>query len=193
MGRALELSVTASVKALLHCQAHPTATCGGLILGKGGKALDAVPLFHSGGALCNSPTLEAALAQVDAYARAKGDGTAVIGYYQANPIPADKEIGAVAQSVGKRIAKNCGEALVLLLDAEGLAGIGGSGEVPFRAFTAVDGKYRADPDFKLTYQVAGTERVVKEHVEGRRERDLVDWDDHLDDLGKDWANPAFDV
>ena len=40
MGRALELSVTASVKALLHCQAHPTATCGGLILGKGGKALD---------------------------------------------------------------------------------------------------------------------------------------------------------
>jgi len=39
--------------------------------------------------------------------------------------------------------------------------------------------------------VPGSFQLVKEMLEERRERRVVDFEDHLEDLSRDWLNPGL--
>ena len=104
-------------------------------------------------------------------------------------------MGAAAQKLGKKAADLCSGVVVLLLDAasyqtqlQGQAG-GGDSTLPFVACLLEGGRWRVAPQFGVRQQVPGSFQVLKEMLEKRRERQVVDFEDHLDDISKDWLNP----
>ncbi len=106
-------------------------------------------------------------------------------------------MGAAAQKLGKKAAELCPGAVVLLLDAasfqtqlQGQAG-GGDSALPFVACLSEGGRWRLAPQVGVRQLVPGSFQLVKEMLEEKRERRVVDFEDHLDDLSRDWLNPGL--
>jgi len=132
---------------------------------------------------------------VEAHARA--EGYKIVGVYAANERPGDFAVGAAVQKLGKKAAELCPGAVVLLLDAasfqtqlQGQAG-GGDAALPFVACLSEGARWRVAPQVDVRQLVPGSFQLVKEILEERRERRVVDFEDHLEDLSRDWLNPGL--
>lgn len=120
--------------------------------------------------------------------------------YAANERPGDFAVGAAAQKLGKKAAELCPGAVVLLLDAAsfqtqlgGQAGGGGDTALPFVACLPEGGRWRVAPQYAVRQKVPGSFQILKEMLEGRQECRIVDFEDHLNDISKDWLNPDLVV
>ncbi|CAK9806557.1 ER membrane protein complex subunit 8/9 homolog [Anthophora quadrimaculata] len=184
----ISFSGRAYCKILLHAAKYPHCAINGLLLAKqknknDGKSVelrieDAIPLFHI--CLHVSPMAEVALAMVDQYASNKG--LILAGYYLANENINDLSIDKPAHRIADKIAENSGNALLVVVDNKEITL--GMNSNPLRVSQFVDGKWKLKD---LTDVVKHTD-VLYSLLKAEQYRNLIDFDNHLDDISLDWQN-----
>lgn len=201
---AYELRQTAYVKLVLHALKHTTCAVNGVLIGRveiagdDGKSTttvevtDCVPLFH--GQLGLLPMLELALSQVDEHlATGKDSSLQIVGYYHANEQFDNYELSSVAKKIGDHIARHCPQAGILLLDNRQLGALAkGNSKAPVVQLYVRDGSsWRLSGPGGLRLKDATANSILSDYIKEERERRVVDFDDHLDDVSKDWLNPTL--
>eukprot|EP01018_Ginkgo_biloba_P012289 Gb_00682 [translate_table: standard] len=201
-----EISQTAYVKIVLHAIKHKTSAVNGVLVGRlkgslsteehidGLEIIDAIPLSH--GHLGLLPTLEIAIIQVEEYFASQGDGLSVVGYYHANERYDDLELNPLAKKIGDHITRYCPQAALLLVDNKLLEALpkGGSKKPVVQLYTrdASKGWRQAGSNGNLAGQLALKEpaanTVLWDYITEGRDQRVVDFDEHLDDISKDWLN-----
>eukprot|EP00897_Mesotaenium_endlicherianum_P010957 jgi/Mesen1/9890/ME000070S09171 len=214
------VSQAAYIKLVLHALKHPFSGVNGVLIGTTSESIrevqrgkkqagdlgdsvqiqDAVPLFHSHLGL--APMLELALSQVDEHLRAEGLGRCIVGYYHVNERFDDNELGPLARKVGEHIARLCPQACILLLDQKALES---SAALPLQLHVK-DGASKhgwrwanigssssgdRSTSLSLNPKESGASRLLQDYIAEERYRQLVDFDDHLDDISRDWLNPGL--
>lgn len=196
-----QISQCAYIKLVLHALKHQSFSVNGLLLGRlleggGGTALtvqisDAVPLSHSQIGIL--PYLELALIQVEEHFAS--EGLVVVGYYHANERHDDTELSVVAKKIGDHIFRYFPQAALLLVDNNKLESLPkGKGRDPVvqlfirdssRSWRSVGSEGSA----QLTTKEPSANIVLLDYISTKKWNELVDFDDHLDDISKDWLNP----
>ncbi|KAL5214529.1 hypothetical protein ABZP36_003681 [Zizania latifolia] len=192
-----ELAQAAYVKLALHALKHPAAAVNGLLVGRlldGASSpavvsvVDAVPLSHRPHHLPLLPTHELALNLVEDHFGAQG--LAVVGYYHANALRDDTDLPTVAKRVGDHIFGYFPRAAVLLLNNNKLeeAVKGKSRQPVVQLYTRDSSKsWRqagSDGSSQLTLKEPSTNMVLADHVTTKKWQQVIDFDDHLDDISK---------
>jgi len=146
---------------------------------------DYVPLFH-GHTL--APMLEAGLSLVEQYA--EQNGVEIVGYFHANELFDDRELGPLARRVANRVEKNCSGACILLLDSE----LARAGENAFALRGFVKDNHDRWEEKKGHFGLYKEETFdwegLESFVDGHR-FSLFDFDNHLDDTSRDWFNRSL--
>ncbi|KAE8777493.1 ER membrane protein complex subunit 8/9 [Hordeum vulgare] len=200
-----EVAQAAYVKLALHALKHPAAAVNGLLVGRLAdpaaspaavvSVADAVPLSHQPHHLPLLPTLELALTLVEDHFQPQG--LAVVGYYHANARRDDADLPAVAKRVGDHIFRYFPRAAVLLLDNVKLEEVvkGNSRDAVVQLYTRDSSKsWRqagSDGSSQLKLKEPSTNVVLADHVTTKKWQQVVDFDDHLDDISKDWLNESL--
>nr|BAJ93790.1 predicted protein [Hordeum vulgare subsp. vulgare]BAK02505.1 predicted protein [Hordeum vulgare subsp. vulgare] len=200
-----EVAQAAYVKLALHALKHPAAAVNGLLVGRLAdpaaspaavvSVADAVPLSHQPHHLPLLPTLELALTLVEDHFQPQG--LAVVGYYHANARRDDADLPAVAKRVGDHIFRYFPRAAVLLLDNVKLEEVvkGNSRDAVVQLYTRDSSKsWRqagSDGSSQLKLKEPSTNVVLADHVTTKKWQQVVDFDDHLDDISKDWLNASL--
>ncbi|KAG6519192.1 ER membrane protein complex subunit 8/9 homolog [Zingiber officinale] len=196
-----EVSQIAYVKLVLHALKHPSSAVNGLLLGRlrqdGSTATvevaDAVPLSHAQIGLL--PALEIALIQIEEHFEA--EGLSVVGYYHANERHNDLELGNAAKKIGDHIFRFFPRAAVLLLDNNKLQKLKtGKGRDPAVQLYTRDSSRSwrqtgSDGSNQLTLKEPAANIVLFDYISSEKWQQIVDFDDHLDDISKDWLNPGL--
>ncbi|XP_073009044.1 ER membrane protein complex subunit 8/9 homolog [Typha latifolia] len=193
-----ELSQSAYIKLVLHALKHRSAAVNGLLVGhltEDGAAVvhiaDSIPLSHSQIALL--PSLELALIQVEEHFSSKGMG--IVGYYHANERYDDRELGNAAKKIGDHVFRYFPRAAVLLLDDKKVEELmEGKGRDPaLQLYTRDSSKswrqVGSDGSSQLILKEPSANIVLVDYIASQKWQELVDFDDHLDDISKDWLNP----
>ncbi|XP_072359973.1 ER membrane protein complex subunit 9-like isoform X2 [Scyliorhinus torazame] len=189
----VEISAQAYVKMQLHAAKYPSCAVNGLLLAekvpegssRDGCLLltDCIPLFHN--CLALTVMLEVALNQVDLWSAANNQ--VIAGYYQANRHIKDTSPHSVAVKIADRVAEHLRGAVLIMLDNTKLSGEYGGPAVIVHE--RLDGKWTPkDKNLVMWQDWVGTRALVSELMELRAYGRLVDFDEHLDDIRRDWAN-----
>ncbi|EIE26459.1 chlorophyll antenna size regulatory protein [Coccomyxa subellipsoidea C-169] len=186
----------AILKILLHAAKYPSASINGVLLGRespsasdGEAALlvvDAIPLFHS--FLTLAPSLETALLQVDAFCRADGK-VKVVGYYHANERLNELDLKPAARKIADRIQQRIPQAVTLLLDNGKLSGLAEHNSTDILQLWVKDGRgWVRSAANRLKADSGGLADLYMEMLLQGKHSQISDFDDHLNDLTKDWTN-----
>lgn len=195
-----EISQNAYIKLVLHALNHRTKAVNAVLLGRLNpqndavlEIVDSVPLFHSNLSLL--PPLEISLIMVEEHFAAQGLG--IVGYFHANERFDDVELGNVAKNIGDHIYRYFPQAPILLLDHIKLEALPkGKGRSPVMQLYTRD----ASKNWRLVGADGGSQLMIKEpsanivlldYISTEKWRNVVDFDDHLDDITKDWLNPGL--
>jgi len=168
---------------------------------------DCIPLFHQSEGL--TPMVEVALAQVEARC-ARGGQYHIAGLYHANrSIKDSSQVDIFCQRIADKIAENCigGRAVLVTIDNRRLSLIlethslivqqwssSGAGTVTEKGNhnEASSGKWRHCASKNVG--VSEETLALTSNLIGRREyKDLVDFDNHLDDLTQDYLNVQMNM
>ncbi|KAL7186779.1 hypothetical protein ACSBR2_028495 [Camellia fascicularis] len=195
-----QIGQNAYIKLILHALKHRSSAVNGVLLGRlsGGDSnpvveiADSVPLFHSQIGLL--PPLEIALIQIEEYYGAQG--LSIVGYFHANERFDDSELGNVAKNIGDHIHRYFSQAGLLLLDNKKLEALSkGKDRSPvIQLYTRDSSKsWRliGDGSSRLTMKEPAANIVLLDYISNQKWQDIVDFDDHLDDISKDWLNPEL--
>ncbi|XP_038973432.1 ER membrane protein complex subunit 8/9 homolog [Phoenix dactylifera] len=194
-----EVAQPAYIKLVLHALKHRCYPVGGLLVGRLSDAdastvqiADAIPLTHSQIGLL--PSLELALIQVEEHFGA--EGLSVVGYYHANERYDDAELGNAAKKIGDHIFRYFPRAALLLLENKRLEELlkGKGRGLAVQLYTRDSSKsWRQagsdDSSQLLTIKEPSANIVLLDYITSEKWQDVVDFDDHLDDISKDWLNP----
>ncbi|XP_073151121.1 ER membrane protein complex subunit 8/9 homolog [Henckelia pumila] len=192
-----EIHQTAYIKLVLHALKHRTSAVNAVLLGRSAafgnsvEIIDSVPLFHSQIGLL--PPLEIALTMIEEYYGEKG--LSVVGYFHANERCNDFELAGVAKNIGDHITRYFPQAALLLLDNKKLEALPqGKDRSPVMQLYSKDASKNwklAGPDGSnhLTLKEPSANIVLSDYISSEKWKDIVDFDDHLDDISKDWLNP----
>ena len=185
----VELTPSAYAVVFLHCCKHPHRTLNGLLLGKppgtstAVVATEVLPLFHSSLAL--APMLEAALLLADEYCQASG--LQVVGYYQANELADDLDLGPFGKKICEKIRAQCPPAACLLLDGASMRPT--PSDLRLLALAADGKRYGVTPTLAGGSPDAALQKL-EELIAASAAQNIVDFDAHLDDPSKDWTANA---
>nr|CAG4650437.1 EOG090X0C9C [Sida crystallina] len=190
MASSCELSKSAYTKIILHALKYPHTEINGLLLANEGsnqstlKIVDAIPLFHHNLGL--APMLEVALMQVDCYCRSAG--LVIAGYYQANESVNDAGPDFVCQKIMDTIKSHFPSACLVMVDNQQLSKNMKQPAVHIMQYH--DGKWKVKDKDSLNYlsSCGGALELTSKLVAGKLYKELVDFDDHLDDLNQNWLN-----
>ncbi|KAL9226656.1 hypothetical protein vseg_002443 [Gypsophila vaccaria] len=190
-----EIGQNAYIKLVLHAMKHSTTAVNGVLVGrfdvsKGVVEIsESVPLFHSNTGLL--PPLEIALMQIEEYY--SGQGLSLVGYFHANERSDDNDLSNVAKNIGDHLCRYFPQAGILLLDNKKLETLSKvKDRSPVMQFYRKDGS-----KWKLSGKEEGGRLVLKEpsanvmlmdYISSNKWQDIVDFDDHLNDISKDWLN-----
>ncbi|ERM95163.1 hypothetical protein AMTRI_Chr07g81760 [Amborella trichopoda] len=194
-----ELKQNAYMKVVLHALKYNTTSVNGILVGREPSSssssmveiVDAIPLSHSLIGLL--PPLEIALMLVEEYFA--GEGLSIIGYYHANERYNEFELPNIAKRIGEHISRYFPQAAVLLLDNKKLEAIseGKSREPVVQLYTkdSAKGWQKAGTDSNglLVLKEPSANLVLWDHITSGKHHEIVDFDDHLDNISKDWLNP----
>ncbi|CAK4123027.1 unnamed protein product [Aphanomyces euteiches] len=175
---AYRLTEDAQVVMGLHAAQYPHLNVLGLLVGReSGESIEitqAFPLTHE---FPTAPVLEFASMSVEAYAAR--NKLRIVGLYVANARAEDVALGPVHTRIANTVEGHASRACVLVLDNKALA-------KPFlwlkdvkRGWVRVENRLSLDD---------AEGKVLYRSLEGNKP-DVVDFDDHLEDLKKDWKNP----
>lgn len=191
---AINLTPEAYSVLFLHCCKHPTRTLNGLLLGTATAETVTVsqtlPLFHS--SIAVAPMLEAALLLADEHCKqwsaSSGSTLQIVGYYQANEIAEDLDVGPFGKKIAEKIRAQVPAAAVLLLDGASMRPTAGDLRL---VSIGLDNKRSA-----VVPAIAPAEKAAQclAQLDGFLARglqhELTDFDVHLDDASKDWTANA---
>ncbi|KAA8519446.1 hypothetical protein F0562_013679 [Nyssa sinensis] len=189
-----EIGQNAYIKLILHTLKHKTSAVNGVLLGRvsGGdtkpvvEITDSVPLFHSQIGLL--PPLEIALVQIEEYYDQQGLN--IVGYYHANERFDDFELGTVAKNIGDHIYRYIPQAAVLLLDNKKLEALpkGKDRSPVMQLYTRdVSRSWKlvgSDGSSQVTIKEPSANIVLVDYISSGKWQDIIDFDDHLDDISK---------
>ncbi|OWM85889.1 ER membrane protein complex subunit 8/9 homolog [Punica granatum] len=196
-----EIAQTAYIKMVLHALKHKTSAVNGILLGRVSdqkdftvvEIADSVPLFHSHLSLL--PNLEISLILIEEYCEAKGLN--IVGYFHGNERHDDAELGGVAKNIGDNIYRYFPQAAILLLDNKKLEALSkGKERSPVMQLYTRDASKNwklvssdGNGSNQLVTREPSANVVLSDYILSEKWQDIVDFDDHLDDISKDWLNP----
>ncbi|KAF8379817.1 hypothetical protein HHK36_029266 [Tetracentron sinense] len=206
-----EIGQNAYIKLVLHALNHKTSAVNGILIGRLVndeivEITDAVPLSHSQIGLL--PTLEIALIQIEEHFGEKG--ASVVGYYHANERFDDFELGNIAKNIGDHICRYFPQAALLLivlillelfvlmvrsfslsqLDNRKLEALqkGKDKNPVVQLYTRDTSKSwkqaGSDGSSRLAIKEPLANVVLLDYISSKKWQDIVDFDDHLDDISK---------
>ncbi|EGD82018.1 hypothetical protein PTSG_02703 [Salpingoeca rosetta] len=191
----MRIHAAAYVKAVCHASKHSFGAVNGVLLGlvheEGNgrqevEVVDVLPMLHQHTTL--NMLAQMALSQADAYARSKD--MRIVGYYHASARASSCELSGNGPLIADKIHSKCNGAVALVANFGKLARTGMADCRLFEPFKkGSDGKWkRSDeeivmlPTEELAYQTAA------EFVASGAHEALVDFDDHVADVSRDWLN-----
>jgi len=181
-----QFSTRAYCKVILHTAKYPHEAVNGILLSTNTEDdsnkvmfVDAIPLFHM--ALGLSPMCEIALEQIESYCSAQG--LRITGYYQANEHYKNTSSNFVANRICEKIADRFGQVQFAMVDNRRLS--------LDMISSAIVMKNREKTSVSLeSDEVCGVASCL---LQSRAFRQLVDFDNHLDDVTADWRNPELNL
>ncbi len=199
---AVNFSLRAYAKMILHAAKHPHCAVNGVLLvklqPKGQKPVsqkldfvDVIPLFHQVEGL--SPMIEVALSQIEG--RANASSLAIAGYYHANRNFKDTNVNVFSQKIADQVANHSpgGRAALITIDNKKLG-------LPMDAHALIgqlfsggsDGKWRqmASRSIGVSEEVLSTTSLL---IRDKVFTSLVDFDNHLDNLTLDYLNVELNM
>ncbi|XP_047338090.1 ER membrane protein complex subunit 8/9 homolog [Impatiens glandulifera] len=194
------IAQNAYIKLILHAIKHKTSAVNGILLGRFSSSsdtdplveiTDSVPLFHSQIGLL--PPLEIALNMTEEFYSAQG--LSIVGYFHANERFDDFELSNVAKNIGDQIHRYFPQSALLLLDNKKLEALPKSKErSPVMQLYSRDAsrwKLLGSGDgssSRFTTKEPTANILLLDYISSEKWNDIVDFDDHLDDISKDWVN-----
>ncbi|XP_073836952.1 ER membrane protein complex subunit 8/9 [Musca autumnalis] len=180
-----KFSELAYAKMIFHAAKYPHLAVNGVLLSSKteGEIVDAIPLFHQ--CLYVTPMAEIALMQIDSYC--ERENLVVSGYYCAAENFYDNTLDkAPAAKIADKIQENYKAACFVMIDNK-LMTLGQ--EVPplkVYSCTSEAGRW-ARAEYKLVQSEATLEAVAALLKRGAM-KDVIDFDNHLDNPENDWTN-----
>ena len=181
------ISPRAYSKILLHACKYPHKAINGVLLGDNSRnnesirVVDAIPLFHQ--CLGLAPMLEIALTQIDTYCR--NSKLQIIGYYQGNENVNDNTPDLIAFKIAEKINENFPNSLLAMIDNQKMDVE--CKEPALDLYTLTDHKWNDGCGWYLIGDDTSL-ALVSELITGKTYQNLVDFDNHLDDITLDWLN-----
>ncbi|KAM4092113.1 hypothetical protein ACB094_06G012700 [Castanea mollissima] len=194
-----EIAQNAYMKIVLHALKHKSSAVNAVLLGRVSptndvvEITDSVPLFHSHLGLL--PQLEISLILIEEHYAVKGVN--IVGYFHANERFDDYELSGVAKNVGDHIYRYFPQAAILLLDNKKLEALPkGKDRSPVMQLYTRDSSKNwklagGEGSSQLTIKEPAANAVLLDYISTEKWQDVVDFDDHLDDISKDWLNPEL--
>ncbi|GFZ07354.1 uncharacterized protein family [Actinidia rufa] len=189
-----EIGQNAYIKLVLHALKHKTAAVNGVLLGRlsGGDAVeiaDAVPSFHSHLGLLPSPRDRPSSEE---YYGAQG--MYIVGYFHANERFNDFELSNVARNIGDHVHRYFPQAALILVETGSFTK--GEGQEPVMQLYTKDSSKSwklvgSDGGSRFSTKEPSANVVLWDYISTQKWQDVVDFDDHLDDISKDWLNPEL--
>ncbi|XP_011299909.1 ER membrane protein complex subunit 8 [Fopius arisanus] len=188
----ISFSPKAYCKIVLHAAKYPHCAINGLLLAKHKKGEgkssdvhieDAIPLFHQ--CLHVSPMSEIALGLVDQFAME--NGMDIAGYYLANELLNDMCTEKPGHRIADKIADNFGNAVMAVVDNREFTHNMGTNLLRISQYQ--DGVWKIQDKADIAYDdgeaIAG---AIESLLREERYRQLIDFDNHLDNISLDWHN-----
>ena len=183
---AIALKADAYTVLFLHCCRYPTRSLNGLLLGcaaaDGSVSVEkTLPLFHTQISL--APMLEAALLLADEYCQQ--NGLQIVGYYQANELVDDLDLGPFGKRICDKIRSQVPAVAVFIVDGASMH----PSATDLRLITqGADGKRGAAPVIEGDAEgcIVRLERCIANSLQ----HEIIDFDAHLDDPEKNWLGNA---
>ncbi|XP_054164849.1 ER membrane protein complex subunit 8-like [Oppia nitens] len=185
------------VKMCMHSLKYPHSTvCGLLVCQKSKKSsnqtvmeiLDCIPLIHSGHGLTH--VLETALIQISNYY--KSSDVQIGGLYQANKYFFDSTPTVFAQRIGEKLLENNSEAMVVMVNNLGLAqALDDHNEIEsaLTVYHFNDQKWKSrSGGYHFDNPKQAFDAVQEFIFKDQKHLNLIDFDNHLDDIRLDWNN-----
>ncbi|KAA8595564.1 hypothetical protein FQN60_010855 [Etheostoma spectabile] len=173
----IQLTSQAYCKMVLHAAKYPHCAVNGLLVAEKTKekkkvghgepvlCVDCVPLFHE-------------------------NSYVIAGYYQANERSKDSRPNQVAEKVAARISENFSEAAIVMLDNNRLTM--SCFEPIVLIYDHHENKWKSrEVTFDCFEDWSEAQKITSALLEGRSYENLIDFDNHLDDLRNDWTNPVI--
>uniref|UniRef100_A0A023FX82 MPN domain-containing protein n=1 Tax=Amblyomma parvum TaxID=251391 RepID=A0A023FX82_AMBPA len=186
-GDVVKFGVRAFSKMIMHCLKYPQNSVNGVLLADEKRRagdpsqlhiVDSMPLFHQ--CLGLTPMLEVALVQIDQHC--KNAGLVIAGYYQANEHLRDSAPDLIALRVADKVAENFADACLVMIDNQQVSL--DCDRAPVVVYGSQDGRWR-ERTFALADKSLG---VTASLLRAKTYRALTDFDNHLDDIRRDWSN-----
>ncbi|KAI8138745.1 hypothetical protein BJV82DRAFT_629466 [Fennellomyces sp. T-0311] len=182
---------------LLHAAKYPDALVCGVLLGQVNNngninVTTGLALFHHWTSM--TPMLEVALAQAELYATKKQ--LKIVGWYQANPGLKDNSLHENAIRVAEVIRRNVGHAVIFIVNNEKVGQLNdikdGSVILPY---TYSENQWKGtkqafSKDSKITLTYDETYPKVRGMFSSGSYNRVVDFDEHLEDVSKDWLSSS---
>ncbi|XP_061820169.1 ER membrane protein complex subunit 8 [Nerophis lumbriciformis] len=195
----IQLTSQAYCKMILHAAKYPHNAVNGLLVAEKGKekkkeshphdpvlCVDCVPLFHC--TLALAPMLEVALTLIDTWC--KENNYVIVAYYQANECIKDPRPNQVAEKVAARISESFSDAAIVMVDSSRLRM--SCQESIVIIYDHHEDKWKSrDVTVDSFEDWSEAQKITSALLEGRSYEDLIDFDNHLDDLRNDWTNPVI--
>ncbi|KAK7843002.1 er membrane protein complex subunit 8/9 like protein [Quercus suber] len=174
-----EIAQNAYMKIVLHALKHKSSAVNAVLLGRVSPTNNVVEITDS----------------IEEHYAAKGVN--IVGYFHANERFDDYELSGVAKNVGDHIYRYFPQAAILLLDNKKLEALPkGKDRSPVMQLYTRDSSKNwklagGEGSSQLTIKEPSANAVLLDHISTEKWQDVVDFDDHLDDISKDWLNPEL--
>ncbi|XP_028029101.1 ER membrane protein complex subunit 8/9 homolog [Bombyx mandarina] len=193
----VSIETGAYAKIILHAAKYPHCAVNGVLLADAGKTkeggrnqsldiVDAIPLFHHSHYV--SPMAEVALTQIETIAQS--ENRVIAGYYAACENFRDN---IVERCPGLKIAEKIVEyfpsAVFIVVDNKKMVQHLDSPAIKVHKYS--DGKWRPRESL-IVFQSPYVLETVSHLLQKGVERDLVDFDNYLDDQSQDWTNQGIE-
>ncbi|KAK9736219.1 Uncharacterized protein family (UPF0172) [Popillia japonica] len=184
----ITFNAQAYCKIILHSVKYAHCSVNGVLLAKPVSKskdiefVDAIPLFHM--SLNLTPMAEIALTEIDQYA--SQNGLIIAGYYMAHENFRECSFEKAYHRISEKIADNFGSACLVVVDNRRLSLT--IDNIALRVAQFSDGKYKTVDTSKVSLYPTHTLEICSSLISSRSYVDLVDFDNHLDDIVLDWKN-----
>ncbi|KAM9329087.1 ER membrane protein complex subunit 9 [Gastrophryne carolinensis] len=189
----VEFSTPVYVKMVLHAARYPHSTVSGVLLGHRTPGcltlVDCVPVCHLQLPLALS--LEVALTQIDSWSALQGQ--VIAGFYQASAGLKDTSINCATLKAASLICEYQEDAVLILIDNARLSP--SPGIPPLTVLHQNSSKQLVPMDKTLIMwgHWEETQHITRKLLKNKAYQQLVDFDNHLDDIRNDWTNQALNV
>lgn len=188
----------AFLKLLLHSAKYPANSINGVLLGSEGSGstiniVDCIPLFHAG--LSLAPCLEVALAQVEVHA--KKNKLSIVGYYYSDARLHTSELHAAGKRVADKLMDRTPYACAVVLNNDKLAKFLKQGEtLPLELWLRSSREWKrvdvgSGPVLQTARPLPALKKQFAELFVADKHTALADFDEHLDNIDRDWLNKGL--